>query len=175
MRPWRSSVPQPSAQPDEQVEQRSACTQLLFGVGMLDDLFEQAPEATAVLSTDDRFLRVNKEFTRVFGYEQEEVLGRPSNDLLVPEALVARAQEYANQLNQGGRVEVETIRKRKNGSEVYVSLLAVRVATTSDDQVVHYAIYRDITERRLADARLRESEARFQAMADTAPVLIWMT
>jgi PAS domain S-box-containing protein len=40
---------------------------------------------------------------------------------------------------------------------------------------VNYAIYRDITERKRAEDRLRESEARFQAMADTAPVLIWMT
>jgi PAS domain S-box-containing protein len=142
---------------------------------ILDRLFEEAPEAVALLSTDDRILRVNKEFTRMFGYELEEVLGRPGNDLIVPQALVESAQEYTNQLKHGGRVEVETVRKRKNGSEVYVSLLAVRVATTSGEQVVNYAIYRDITERRLAEERLRESEARFQIMADTAPVLIWMT
>jgi PAS domain S-box-containing protein len=56
-----------------------------------------------------------------------------------------------------------------------VSLLAISVRTPSSEQVVNYAIYRDITERKRADERLRESEARFQAMADTAPVLIWMT
>jgi len=141
----------------------------------LDTLFEEAPEAVALLSTDDRILRVNKEFTRMFGYESEEVLGRPSNDLIVPQALVESAQAYTNLVKHGGRVEVETVRKRKNGSEVYVSLLALRVTTTSGEQVVNYAIYRDITERRLAEERLRESEARFQAMADTAPVLIWVT
>jgi PAS domain S-box-containing protein len=56
-----------------------------------------------------------------------------------------------------------------------VSLLAISVRSASGEHVVNYAIYRDITERKRAEDRLRESEARFQAMADTAPVLIWMT
>jgi PAS domain S-box-containing protein len=175
MKPLRSSIHELPPQPNGQAEPRAASAQMSFDPGILGELFEQAPEATAVLSPDDRILCVNKEFTRMFGYESEEVLGRPSNDLIVPQALVESAQEHTNQLKHGGRVDVETVRKRKNGSELYVSLLAVRVTTTSGDQVVHYAIYRDITERRLAEERLRESEARFQVMADTAPVLIWMT
>jgi PAS domain S-box-containing protein len=141
----------------------------------LDQLFEQAPEAVAVLSTDDRIVRVNKEFTRMFGYEPDEVLQFPINDLIVPEAQIESARAYTRLLKEGGRVEVETVRRRKDGIEIDVSLLAVSVRTASGEQVVNYAIYRDITERKRAEERLRESEARFQAMADTAPVLIWMT
>ena len=141
----------------------------------LDGLFEQAPEAVAVLSADDRIVRVNKEFTRMYGYEPEEVLQRSINDLIIPESELAGSQEYSRLLNQGCRVEVETVRRRKDGTEIYVSLLAISVGTTSGAQVVNYAIYRDITERKRAEERLRESEARFQAMADMAPVLIWMT
>jgi PAS domain S-box-containing protein len=141
----------------------------------LDQLFEQAPEAVAILSTDDRIVRVNKEFTRMFGYEPDEVLQRPINDLIVPEAEIESSRAYTRLLKQGGRVEVETVRRRKDGTQIDVSLLAISVRTPSSEQVVNYAIYRDITERKRADERLRESEARFQAMADTAPVLIWMT
>ena len=120
----------------------------------LDELFEQAPEAVAVLSTDDRIVRVNKEFTRMFGYEPDEVLQRPINDLIVPEAQIESARAYARLLKQGGRVEVETVRRRKDGTEIDVSLLAVSVRTTSGEQVVNYAIYRDITERKRAEERL---------------------
>ncbi|MGD1021793.1 MAG: PAS domain S-box protein [Candidatus Sulfotelmatobacter sp.] len=141
----------------------------------LDQLFEQAPEGVAVLSTDDRIVRVNKEFTRMFGYEPDEVLQRPINDLIVSEAQMGGARAYTRLLKQGGRVEVETVRKRKDGTEIGVSLLAISVRTASGEHVLNYAIYRDITERKRADERLRESEARFQVMADTAPVLIWMT
>ena len=141
----------------------------------LDQLFEQAPEAVAFLTTDDRIVRVNKEFTRMFGYEPVEVLQCPVNDLIVPEAEIESSRAYTRLLKQGGRVEVETVRRRKDGTEIAVSLLAISVRTTSGEGVVNYAIYRDITERKHSEERLRESEARFQAMADTAPVLIWMT
>jgi PAS domain S-box-containing protein len=141
----------------------------------LDELFEQAPEAVVVLSTDDRIVRVNKEFTRMFGYEPGEVLQCPINDLIVPEDQIESSRAYTRLLQQGGRVEVETVRRHKDGTEIDVSLLAISVRTTSGEQVVNYAIYRDITERKRAEERLRESEARFQGMADTAPVLIWMT
>jgi PAS domain S-box-containing protein len=141
----------------------------------LDQLFEQAPEAVAVLSTEDRIVRVNKEFTRMFGYGPDEVLQRPINDLIVPETEIESSRAYTRVLQHGGRVEVETVRRRKDGTEIDVSLLAISVRTASGQQVVNYAIYRDITERKRAEERLRESEARFQAMADTAPVLIWMT
>jgi PAS domain S-box-containing protein len=140
-----------------------------------NELFEQAPEAIAVLTTDDRIVRVNKEFTRMFGYEPDELPNCPMNDLIVPDALFETAEVYKRQLMDGCRVEVETVRRRKDGSQVHVSLLAVPVTKASGEHFANYAIYRDITERKSAEEHLRESEARFQAMADTAPVLIWTT
>jgi PAS domain S-box-containing protein len=175
MRSSQSNIRETPAQPDGPVELRAGSPQIAGIAEIGDQLFEQAPEAVAVLSTDDRIVRVNKEFTRMFGYEPEEVLQRPINDLIVPEAQIGGARAYTRLLQQGGRVEVETVRRRKDGTEIDVSLLAVSVRTPSGEHVLNYAIYRDITERKRADERLRESEARFQAMADTAPVLIWMT
>jgi PAS domain S-box-containing protein len=141
----------------------------------LEQLFEQAPEAVVVLDIDDRVVRVNKEFTRMFGYEPDEVLQQPIRDLIVPEAEMEKSRTFTLLLRQGGRVEVETVRRRQDGTEIDVSLLSISVRATSGEHVGTYAIYRDITERKRAEERLRESEARFQALADTAPVLIWMT
>jgi PAS domain-containing protein len=68
----------------------------------LDELFEQSPEAVAVLSADDCIVRVNKEFIRMFGYGPDELLGRPLNDLIVPEADQVSSRAYTRLLKQGG-------------------------------------------------------------------------
>ena len=175
MKPSQSNVRETPTRAEEPIEPRPSSTPIPCNPEIGDELFEQSTEGVAVLSTDDHIVRVNKEFTRMFGYEPDEVLHRPINDLIVPEGLVESSQAYTRLLEHGGRVEVETVRRRKDGSEIYVSLLAFSARTPSGQHVVNFAIYRDITERKLAEERLRESEARFQGMADTAPVLIWMT
>jgi PAS domain S-box-containing protein len=154
---------------------KRAQQEVLKQTSRLDELFEQTPEAVAFLNTDDRITRINKEFTRLFGYEPDEVVDRPINDLIVPERLAEGAREWTNQLKRGQRLEVETVRRRKDGAEAQVSLLAVPIIAASGEQVGNYAIYRDITERKRAEERLLESEVRFQAIADTAPVMIWTT
>ena len=149
--------------------------EVLEQTSRLDELFDQTPEAVAVIRADGRFVRINKEFTRMFGYEPREVLERPIYDLIVPENLVESALEYNRRLKSGERVEVETVRRRKDGTDVHVSLLAVPVTAASGEQVANYAIYRDATERKRVEERILESEVRFQAIADTAPVMIWTT
>jgi PAS domain S-box-containing protein len=141
----------------------------------LEELFEQTPEAIAFLSGDDRIVRVNSEFIRTFGYEKDELLERRIDEVLVPDASAGTFREDWRQLKQAGRVELETVCKRKDGSDVYVSLLAFSAARTTGGRVASYAIYRDISERRRAEERVLESEVRFRAIADTAPVMIWTT
>src|SRR5437899_2265748 len=141
----------------------------------LDELIEQAPEAVAILNPKDRVVRISNEFVRLFGYEPDEVQGRHIQDLIVPETLLESARENLAKLRRGQRVEVETVRRRKDGTHVQVSLVAVPVRMGSGQHIVSYAIYHDITERKRAEAQLIESEARFRTMADKAPVLIWTT
>jgi len=125
---------------------------------LLDGLFARVPEAIVLLDTDDRILQVNREFTRVFGYAQEEACGRLINELVVPEELLAEAQEYAHRGVRGESLNVEAVRKHKDGTRVHVSILRAPVSIAGS-QICQYVIYRDITERKRAEQRLSESEA----------------
>jgi PAS domain S-box-containing protein len=124
----------------------------------LDGLFELSPDAVILADDDFHVLRVNKEFTRVFGYTAEEAAGQWLPELIVPEELRAEAQTYRDRLTSGNRVELETIRQHKDGVRFDVSVVA-RGISLGFDQVGFYLIYRDITERKKAERDLGRSEA----------------
>jgi formate hydrogenlyase transcriptional activator len=125
---------------------------------VLDELFARVPEAIVLLDTDARILQVNPEFTRIFGYAQEEACGRLIYELVVPEELLAEVEEYARRGLRGESLNTETVRKNKDGTRVHVSIISGPVSIAGS-QIRQYVIYRDITERKRAEQRLSESEA----------------
>src|SRR6266446_5570556 len=124
----------------------------------LDGLFELWPDAAILTDDDFHVFRVNKEFTRMFEYTAEEVAGRWLPDLIVPEELRAEALKNRDRLSSGNKVELETIRQRKDGVRLDASVVAKGISLGSE-QVGIYLIYRDISERKKAERKLRRSEA----------------
>src|SRR5258706_14548747 len=123
----------------------------------LDALFELSPDAVILTDDDFHVLRVNEEFTRMFGYTAEEVAGQWLPDLIVPEELRAEALKNRDRLSSGNRVELEAIRQRKDGVRFDVSVVARSISLGFDHGAV-YLIYRDIAERTKAERELRRSE-----------------
>jgi len=131
---------------------------------LLDELFEQAPQAVVLMSADNRVVRVNRGFTRVFGFSSPETLGRSLVDLIVPDEFRAEWQRNADLVARGQRVDTESVRQRKDGSRLHVSLLRVPVSVPGG-QVEIYAIFNDVTERKRAEAALREFAERLQTLS----------
>jgi PAS domain S-box-containing protein len=121
----------------------------------LDELFEQAPEAILLVDGKDRVLRVNREFSRIFGYEPDEAVGRFSTDLIVPREYREQAVQSRQRLAHGESVNLETVRARKDASLVHVAEIAVPVVF-GGERIAHYMIFRDITDaKRSAEALLK--------------------
>ncbi|MFW5946963.1 MAG: PAS domain S-box protein, partial [Gemmatimonadota bacterium] len=122
------------------------------------DLFEGSPEGIVLLEAEtDRVLRVNEEFLRLFGYESDEVRGANLNDLIVPPELDREGHELNRAARTGGLVRAETVRRRKDGSLVEVSVLARRLDIPGKAPEL-YGIYRDISDRKETERALRERE-----------------
>lgn len=138
--------------------------QLRVQTALLDELFESAPEAIVMLDLDQRVTRVNREFTRLFGYTAEQVRGRALDTLIVPEELRPEWRRLARSMRHGQHTTMETERIRSDGIRLHVSELGAPILVATG-QIASYAIYRDISERRLADAERDKLETRLrQAM-----------
>jgi PAS domain S-box-containing protein len=123
-----------------------------------EKLFELAPEAIVLRDAENRVLRANREFTKLFGFTIEESLGRNISDLIVPEGMWEESERLREALNRGERVNAELVRRRKDGSLLNVSFTAAPVAVDGGPPEI-YGIYRDITERKRNEDALRRSEA----------------
>ena len=123
-----------------------------------EKLFELAPEAIVLRDFENRILRVNREFTKLYGFTSEEALGRNISDLIVPDGHGEDSEKIREALKRGERVDAELTRKRKDGSRLIVSFAAAPVEVEGNTPEI-YGIYRDITERKRAEEALKRSEA----------------
>jgi diguanylate cyclase (GGDEF)-like protein/PAS domain S-box-containing protein len=135
---------------------------------LLEELFESAPEAIVLADNESRVLRINSEFTRLFGYTPEEVRGRLLDDLLAPESLKAEALGATRKVARGGHVSFETVRRRKDGTTVHVSVLGTPIRS-GGGQIAVYGIYRDISPLKRTLEALRASEQQFSRAFRSSP------
>lgn len=123
----------------------------------LENLFENVPEAIALADTGGRVLRINREFTGMFGYTVEEAVGRSIDELLAPAGKRREAQNNTKRVNNGERITAETQRRCKDNSLIHVSLIASPIFYHSR-LVAVYGIYRDITRRKIEEDLLHQSK-----------------
>jgi diguanylate cyclase (GGDEF)-like protein/PAS domain S-box-containing protein len=118
------------------------------------ELFESAPVAIVILDENDRVLRINNEFTRIFGYGADEALGRRINDLIVPDELRKEGLDMTAHVASGETLNRESLRRRKDGTTLWVSIVA-RPFKVADEPSRVYGMYHDISDQKRAEEELR--------------------
>lgn len=105
----------------------------------------------------------------LFGYAEAEMIGRPIAILFPPNKIEEEAMILAR-IRQGLKVDhYETIRRRKDGSEISVSLTISPIRDHDGNIVGASKIVRDISERKEAEMVLMRREALLRSILDTIP------
>jgi PAS domain S-box-containing protein len=109
---------------------------------------------------------------RILGYTAEQIIGRSGDVIFTPEDQAAGApEEERTRAIASGRAEDERWHMRQNGSRFWSSGI---LAPLDDPSLGFVKILRDRTEQYQAEARLRESEARFRMLASNIPQLVFL-
>jgi two-component system, cell cycle sensor histidine kinase and response regulator CckA len=133
-----------------------------------EQIIENAPEAISIVDPEKHILRINGEFTRLFGFTAAEAVGRRLDQLIVPPDRYAETAWIADSINTQSKISLETRRQRQDGSLVEV-LLSTSPVMLKGQRVGAYASYRDISEQKRAEelnAALYAIAARSQSAED---------
>jgi PAS domain S-box-containing protein len=137
-------------------------------------IVESSDDAIVGMDTDGTVANWNKAAERLYGYSANEAIGTNISFLSAAD----RLDEVSTVMNKVLKGEVlrqfETVRQRKDGTRVEVSLTVSPIVDAEGRIVGASGIGRDITERKLVEEALRESEDRLRLFVEHAPAALAM-
>jgi PAS domain S-box-containing protein len=135
---------------------------------LLSAIVDSSDDAIISKSLDSIITSWNKSAERLFGYTAEEAVGQPITMLIPPERAEEEPQ-IISRLKRGERVDhFETIRRRKDGSLIDISLTISPVRDASGNIVGASKVARDITESKRMRAELERANTLLEEFAYSA-------
>ena len=134
-------------------------------------LVENSPNGIAIYQ-DGKFVYVNATGLKIFGANSaDQLLGKPVLSIVHPDSLDAVIKRVS-QVTSGSQVPpMEEKLLRFDGSVFYAEVTAL--ATTFNSRLAGQVLVNDITDRKLADEKLGESEEKFREMANLLPQVVF--
>lgn len=151
----------------ERVGRQAAEQALARSEALLEDLVNNAPSAVYVKDVEGRYLLVNRWFEQITQLDRTWLLGRSDNQLPSPELAAALRSHDADILASGSPLEVVE-RLPLPGGERTVLSVKFPLFDHSGDLYGTATISGDITDYERTLVQLRESEARFRALAEAS-------
>jgi PAS domain S-box-containing protein len=135
-------------------------------VGLLASIVNSSDDAIVSKTLEGVITSWNGGAERLFGYTAKEAIGQPIT-MIIPLDRRDEETRILARLRQGEPIEhFDTIRLRKDGSKVEISLSISPVRDAEGKIIGASKIARDITERKRIERELNESEQRFRTLAD---------
>ena len=142
---------------------------------------EYSPVSIVITDLTGRIQYVNPWFSQLTGYTSEEAIGQNPRVLKSGHTSPEEYSQLWQTISAGHTWHGEFHNKKKNG-ELYWELASISPITDAHGKVTHYvAVKEDITERKQAEAVLRESESRYreraaelQTIMDAVPAAVWI-
>ena len=141
-------------------------------------LFDNSPDAYLIMEIERGTIsECNRAAEIMLRCDKAQILGSTPDELSPPfqpggKASTEAAEEKIIECVRDRRNRFEWVHRRFDGCDFWAE---VSISLTSyQNRQVMFVAWREIEERKAAEAKIRESELRFRHLADTVPVLIWL-
>ena len=139
-------------------KQRHAELALSASEALYRQTFELATAGIAHVDLSGRFMKVNRRLCEILGYGEQELIGRPVKEISHPEDRnLTDSQRMRVRSGEKQSVRFEKRYLRKSGAIVWVDLSVALACDASGVPQYEIALFDDITERKKAEAALREA------------------
>jgi len=156
---------------EDLVSQRS--TEIIRQKLFYEALVDNSPIAIVTLDQDQKIISINPAFQELFGYHQDEVMGKELDTLIANPNSPHEAFLISQKVWEGEAVHEFGKRKHKDGHMVDVEIFGEQIRINGK-RVGIVGLYRDITVERRAQEALSASEERFRRMFSDSPVALRM-
>lgn len=138
-------------------------------------VFAEAAVGEFTTSLDGRFLQVNHAFCQITGFSEDELKTTDIMTITHPYDVEKSTDRY-RQLTEDliPYFHLETRYLRRDGRVVSVLLSSSMARSASGDPLYVIGLVQDVTERKLAEERSREAEARYRSLVERVPAVIYM-
>ncbi|MBL8769850.1 MAG: PAS domain S-box protein [Phenylobacterium sp.] len=143
----------------------------------LEALYAQAPLGLGLLDTELRFVRLNGALAEMNGFSVAEHLGRRAWDLL-PDLRATAEPALRHVLESGAPLRDVPIRGEtpaRPGQQREWREHFYPVRTPGGDVIGIGVVCEEVSDRMVAERALMESDARFRALSDSSPMMVWVT
>jgi PAS domain S-box-containing protein len=141
---------------------------------LLASIVNTSHEAIVSITPEGVITSWNSGAEKLYGYSEEEAIGNYYGMLAPPDRLAEMARNLEKLRKEGKSIYHETVRQRKDGTLVDVSLTLSPIVDASGAFVGSSAIVHDITERKRNERALKESEANLSQAQRMAHIGNWV-
>lgn len=135
---------------------------------------KQSNDAVYIHDEEGKIISWNLGAEKIYGYTEREALKMKIWNI-IPGYMQPEMSELVNKIIQGAKIhDLETNRITKHGKLIDILFSASRLTSAGGDHISIAITDREITQQKIADEQIKESEKRFRNLFEFAPYPMWV-